>query len=77
MSVDACIFCEIAARTAPAHVVWAGDDAVVFLERNPMNPGHLLVVPREHVSTVWELDEVARRIRARFEREFPPGDVRR
>jgi hypothetical protein len=22
MSVDACIFCEIAAGTAPAHVVW-------------------------------------------------------
>lgn len=51
----ACPFCEIVAGDLPAHVVL--DDGVVlaFLDVRPLFPGHVLVVPREHVETLPEL----------------------
>jgi histidine triad (HIT) family protein len=45
---DDCIFCAIAAGEQPAHVVYEGDDAVAFLDANPLARGHTLVVPRDH-----------------------------
>jgi histidine triad (HIT) family protein len=44
-----CIFCRIAAGTAPAFVLYADDDAVAFLDIAPTRRGHTLVIPREHV----------------------------
>ncbi len=50
-----CPFCDIVAGRSPAHVVAADDVAVVFLDRTPLFPGHLLVVPTHHVVTVTDL----------------------
>jgi diadenosine tetraphosphate (Ap4A) HIT family hydrolase len=44
-----CIFCAISAGEAPASVVHEDETVVVFMDLNPVTPGHLLVVPREHV----------------------------
>lgn len=57
MSAPVCIFCEIAAGRAPGYVVWTDNDAAVFLDRSPIPPGHLLIIPREHVGTLWDLEE--------------------
>jgi histidine triad (HIT) family protein len=46
------------AGRAPAHVVLDDDVAVAFLDRSPLFPGHVLVVPRRHVVTLPELPEV-------------------
>jgi len=51
-----CIFCEIIARTLPAHVVLDDDVALAFLDKTPLFHGHVLVVPRTHVVTLSELD---------------------
>lgn len=55
-----CAFCEIVAGLAPAHRVLDDEVAVAFLDRSPLFPGHVLVVPRRHVVTLPELraDEV-------------------
>jgi diadenosine tetraphosphate (Ap4A) HIT family hydrolase/GNAT superfamily N-acetyltransferase len=44
-----CIFCAIAAGTADASIVAADDTTVAFMALHPMNPGHVLVIPRRHV----------------------------
>jgi histidine triad (HIT) family protein len=46
-----CPFCEIIAGRAPAQMVREWPDAVAFIPLNPVAPppGHVLVVPREHV----------------------------
>jgi len=44
-----CAFCEIIAGHAPAHVTWTDENAVVFLDRNPITPGHLLIIPRRRL----------------------------
>ena len=43
-----CIFCAIAEKHAPAEIVFETDKTVSFLDVNPMNYGHVLVVPKEH-----------------------------
>jgi histidine triad (HIT) family protein len=49
------VFCSIVAGTLSADLVLADDDVVAFLDRRPLFPGHVLVVPRRHVLTLPEL----------------------
>ncbi|MBW3663099.1 MAG: HIT family protein [Actinobacteria bacterium] len=51
-----CVFCDIVAGESPAHVVLDDDTTVAFLDIRPLFHGHTLVVPREHVVTLPELD---------------------
>ncbi|HET9728421.1 MAG TPA: HIT family protein [Acidimicrobiia bacterium] len=53
----ACLFCAIAAGTEPAHVVLDTPAVLAFLDHRPVFKGHVLVIPREHVVTLPELDE--------------------
>jgi histidine triad (HIT) family protein len=53
--MSACLFCEIAAGTVPAHTVYADDLVAAFLDNRPLFPGHVLVVPRAHVVTLPDL----------------------
>lgn len=45
-----CAFCAIAAGTAPATIVAESPRTVVFQPLNPAAPGHVLVVPRAHLT---------------------------
>ncbi|MDP9350411.1 MAG: HIT family protein [Chloroflexota bacterium] len=56
-TVDTCIFCDIAAVRAPASLVYEDEVAVAFMTIGPVNPGHVLVVPREHAAYMAEMDE--------------------
>ena len=53
-----CPFCAIVAGTASAEVVLRDDVAVAFLDRRPLFPGHVLVVPLDHIVTLPELRDV-------------------
>jgi len=55
---NACEFCRIVTGDAEADEVWRDDVAVAFLDRAPLFPGHVLVVPVDHVVTLPELVEV-------------------
>lgn len=52
---DDCIFCAIAARSAPAEVVEADDDTIAFMDLNPATRGHTLVIPRHHATDLFEI----------------------
>lgn len=49
-----CVFCGIAAGTEPATIVREWVDSVAFTPLNPVCPGHVLVIPRAHVSDALE-----------------------
>ena len=51
----ACIFCQIANGALPAHIVYADERAVAFLDKSPLQFGHVLVIPREHIVTLADL----------------------
>jgi histidine triad (HIT) family protein len=53
--VKPCAFCAIVAETAPAHVVHRDEATVAFLDVKPVFPGHVLLVPRDHVTTLADL----------------------
>ena len=56
-AVQGCIFCAIADRQAEASVVYEDETVVVFLDLNPVTPGHLLVVPRKHAVGLQDIDD--------------------
>jgi len=45
---DDCIFCSIIAGEIPGRIVHETDDAVAFLDANPLARGHTLVIPKTH-----------------------------
>ncbi|MFJ3789406.1 HIT family protein [Kitasatospora sp. NPDC090091] len=50
-----CVFCAVVAGTEAAHRVLDEEAAVAFLDRRPLFPGHVLVVPRAHHPTLADL----------------------
>jgi diadenosine tetraphosphate (Ap4A) HIT family hydrolase len=52
-----CTFCRIAAGELPASLVHADPDVLAFMDVNPVNPGHVLVVPRRHHRGLADLPE--------------------
>jgi histidine triad (HIT) family protein len=52
-----CIFCEIVAGQAPASFVYEDETTLAFLDIQPVNPGHTLIVPKRHAEFLADLDE--------------------
>jgi histidine triad (HIT) family protein len=52
---DNCAFCKILQGVEPAHVVYEDEVSIAFLDRRPLFPGHVLLVPRTHYETLGEL----------------------
>ncbi|HEU4941379.1 MAG TPA: HIT family protein [Candidatus Eisenbacteria bacterium] len=73
-----CIFCEIAAGRIPSYKVWENRDFIAFLDIKPIRPGHVLLVPRKHHESVFDLPDAlyagvfrtARALAAKMERVF-------
>lgn len=51
-----CLFCRIIAGEIPSSRVYEDDRLVAFNDINPQAPMHVLVVPREHVATLNDLE---------------------
>ncbi|MGC1547885.1 MAG: HIT family protein [Rhodanobacter sp.] len=51
-----CPFCAIVAGHLEASVVAQTETAIAFLDLRQAVPGHVLVVPREHVENIYALD---------------------
>ena len=62
-----CIFCKIAAKEIPAHIVYENADFLAFLDINPQSPGHVQVIPKKHYRWVWDVPETDGRFVAYFE----------
>ena len=53
----ACVFCQIVNGELSAHIVHRDDKVVAFLDRAPLMPGHVLVMPEQHVETLDDLPD--------------------
>jgi histidine triad (HIT) family protein len=56
MHMADCIFCAIAAGQAPATIIDEDADTVAFMDINPWQPGHALVIPRRHYEDLLEIE---------------------
>jgi histidine triad (HIT) family protein len=52
-----CIFCKIVKGEIPARIVYEDDLVMAFHDINPQAPIHILIIPKEHIPTVNELEE--------------------
>lgn len=52
-----CLFCKIIDSSIPSYTVYEDDKVKVFLDINPNNDGHLLVIPKEHKANLYEMDD--------------------
>ncbi len=53
----ACLFCKIAAREIPSHVVHDDSDSFAFMDIRPIRPGHALVIPKTHIDHFSDLPD--------------------
>ncbi|WP_054691891.1 histidine triad nucleotide-binding protein [Syntrophomonas palmitatica] len=55
MTAADCLFCKIASKTLPAKVVYEDDLLIAIEDINPAAPVHILIIPKEHISSLNEL----------------------
>jgi len=59
-----CVFCRIVAGTAPSKKVYEDQYVLGFWDIRPRAKVHLLVIPKQHVASLKELDELPAEARA-------------
>ncbi|MCZ4306255.1 HIT family protein [Zoogloeaceae bacterium G21618-S1] len=50
-----CIFCRLVAGDIPAERVYEDALTIAFMDIGQLNPGHVLVAPKRHAATLFEL----------------------
>ncbi len=55
--MDDCIFCKIAKKEVDSTVVHETDRLIVIKDINPQAPVHLLIIPKEHYSTLLDCSD--------------------
>jgi len=46
--MNECLFCRIAKKEIPCHLVYEDDLTLAFLDIHPIRDGHVLVIPKSH-----------------------------
>jgi len=54
---DTCVFCKVAKGLVKAEIVYRDEEVVAFRDIHPQAPIHVLVIPRRHITALWEADE--------------------
>jgi histidine triad (HIT) family protein len=52
---ESCLFCKIIAREIPAQIVFEDESAMAFLDTKPVFPGHVLLIPKQHLITLTDV----------------------
>ena len=56
------LFLKIIDREIPADIVYETDRVLAFRDINPQAPTHILIIPKEHIATINDLDESHREL---------------
>ena len=57
VSEETCLFCKIVRKEIPSRMIYEDADTYAFLDIQPVNPGHTLVIPKKHARDVFEIEE--------------------
>jgi histidine triad (HIT) family protein len=52
-----CIFCRIVRKEIPGDIVYEDDNVLVFKDIDPKAPVHILIIPKDHIPGVLDLEE--------------------
>ena len=51
-----CLFCKIVEGEVPADIVYENDTVLAFRDINPQAPTHVLIIPRQHIGTINDIE---------------------
>ena len=52
-----CLFCKIVAGEIPSTKVYEDDKVLAFRDIDPQAPQHIIIIPKEHISSANEITE--------------------
>ena len=52
-----CLFCKIINKEISSFNVWENNKFLAFLDVNPINPGHILLIPKNHQEEIFDLED--------------------
>lgn len=52
-----CLFCKIASKKIPAHIIYKDDLVVAFDDIHPQATHHKIIIPHQHIATLNDLDQ--------------------
>lgn len=52
-----CLFCKIVAGEIPSYKIYEDEKFFAFLDINPVNKGHVLIVPKKHSQNILEMED--------------------
>lgn len=55
--MEQCLFCKIASGEIPSKIIYDSEKVMAFLDIRPANPGHVLIIPKEHFEILPNLPE--------------------
>lgn len=53
--MDECLFCRIVDKEIPVEIVFESDNLLAFKDIDPQAPVHILIIPKEHITTTNDL----------------------
>ncbi len=54
---ESCMFCKIVAKRSTASIVHEDCQVLAFLDNRPAGEGHTLVIPKQHVETIYDTSD--------------------
>ena len=77
------IFRKIVDGEIPSHKIYEDDNVLAFMDIHPIQPGHVLVIPKKEVETFEQLDDelymqvmtVVKRVASKIKQELKPKRV--
>jgi len=55
--MDDSLFTKIIKGEIPCHKIYEDDKTFAFLDIHPKTPGHTLIIPKQQVEFVWDLED--------------------
>ena len=52
-----CLFCSLVRGDLPSHRVYEDENFIVMLTIHPVNPGHVMVVTKEHIESFYDVED--------------------
>ncbi len=82
--MDNCIFCRIIRGEIPSKTVFENEHFKAMLDIGPASRGHVLIMPKEHYSNLFEMPEalaaevlpLAQKIAAGVQKAFQPAGIK-
>ncbi|KQC13446.1 MAG: hypothetical protein APR63_00550 [Desulfuromonas sp. SDB] len=56
--MNQCVFCQIVEGRSPVSIIMETGKTLAFLDLTQLNPGHVLVIPKQHYVDIYDIPEL-------------------